>query len=154
MCNLLEEKDVTNVNLSIRLEQSVIQHQMRDDGSIYITEDGFYPSWVRVIEDRGLVALTTYTFFRKNVSRKDMLNFCNLVNCNFYFLTAFLENEKTLKFEHYINFRDGLLVENFVRSTRNFCKTIRSALSEYDPDDMCLPPGETDDDAEDLEEAS
>ena len=48
MSNLIEEKDVTAVHLAVELEQAVVQHVLQDDESIYVTEDGWFPFWIRV----------------------------------------------------------------------------------------------------------
>ena len=68
MSTLIEEKDVSAVNLAVELERAVIQHVLQDDESIYVTEDGWFPFWVRVQENNGYLTFKTYTRFKRAAS--------------------------------------------------------------------------------------
>ena len=65
MRTLIEEKDVTAVNLAVELEQAVIQHVLQEDESIYVTEDGWFPFWVRVQGNNGYVTLKSIQISRE-----------------------------------------------------------------------------------------
>ena len=64
MSNLIEEKDITAVTLSLELEVAVIEHKLEDDQAIYVTENGFFPCWIRVLKNSGYVGFSTYILFR------------------------------------------------------------------------------------------
>ena len=64
MSHLIEENDVSAVNLSLELERAVIAHTLDEDKSIYVTEDDFFPFWIKLNSSAGLVIFSSYTFLR------------------------------------------------------------------------------------------
>ena len=143
MSNLIEEKDVTVVNLAIELERAVIEHVLEDDKSIYVNEDGWFPFWVRVIQGAGFVSFKTHTTFKKSTSKLQRLEFCNELNNQNYLVTAYVQDDR-LAIDYAINFRDGILRETFIRTCRQFASNIERALNKVDPDnDFVLLPGKT-----------
>jgi len=141
MCQLIEEPDVTAVNLAIELERAVIEHRLDDNESIYVTEDGWFPFWIWVLKGAGYVSFKTHTNFKKSTSHLQRLEICNELNKTKYMLTCY-EADDRLFFDHVLNFRDGLLRENFVRACRQFSKAAETGLKETDPEnDIVLMPG-------------
>ena len=80
MSMLIEEQDVTAVNLAVELERAVIGHVLDEDGSIYVTEDGMFPFWIHLNKGLGLVSLKTHTCFKKAASALQRLEICNELN--------------------------------------------------------------------------
>lgn len=144
MRNLIEERDVTGANLSVELERSVIQHNMEDDGDLYVTEDDFYPLWVKIIPNRGYIAISTNTRFSVNVNYSDRLKICNEINSKSYFLSAYtLLDDRKLRVDHFISYRDGLMVDMFIRVLRKFSSSFQFYLNEIDKDNkIILMPGQ------------
>ncbi len=143
MCQLIEEPDVTPVNLAIELERAVIEHSLDDDESIYVTEDGWFPFWIWVLKGAGYVSFKTHTHFKKATNHLQRLEICNELNKSKYMLTCYVADDRVF-FDHVLNFRDGLLRENFVRACRQFSKAIETGLKETDPEnDFVLMPGQT-----------
>ena len=152
MCTLIEEENVNIVNLSVELEQAVIQHRLKDDESIYVNEDGWMPFWIRVLKHRGFVGLSTHTLFKKSSTELQRLNFCNRINLQYFMLTAYTTDDDKLKVDFVINFRNGLLRETFIRCCRQFSRTFESALTELDPDtEIVLLPGQVESEDEESE---
>lgn len=150
MSNLIEEECINIVNLSVELERAVIQHELRDDESIYITEDCFYPFWINVLKNRGLVGLSTHTFFRKSATRLQRLEFLNRINYQYFMITAYMTDDDKLKLDHALSYRDGMLNETFIRGCREFSRTIEIALRELDPEnETVLRPGQIEPEPED-----
>lgn len=142
MCQLIEEKDVTAVNLSLELERSVIQHELRDDAVIYVTEDGFYPFWINILNTRGFVGFSTHTYFKNSSTHLQRLEFCNKINCQSFMVTAYITDDEKLKIDHVLSYRDGMLRETFIRGCRQFSASIGRAITEIDPDnELIMPPG-------------
>ncbi len=140
---LIEEQDVTAVNLAVELERAVIQHVLDDDGSIYVTEDHWFPFWIRVQKSQGYVAFTTYTQFKKTTPHLQRLELCNALNATSYLVTAYVQDEQ-LRLDCVLNYRGGLLRENFVRACRQFAASLAKRLERVDPDnDFIWPPGKT-----------
>ena len=140
---LIEEKDVTPVNLSVELERAVIAHRLEENESLYVIEDGWFPFWIRVNRNGGLVNFRTFTNFRRATGRLDILEICNRLNREHYMITAYVEQDR-ICFDHVLNFRNGLLRETFVRGCRQFIASIDKGLRTYDPDfEIILPPGKT-----------
>lgn len=143
MSDLIEEKNVTAINLAVELERAVIEHTLDDDQSLYVTEDGWFPFWIRVLDGPGFVSFTTHTHFKKSTSQLQRLELCNALNIQNYLVTAYIQDDR-LVMDNVLNFRDGLLRETFIRTCRQFASNIERGLNKVDPDnDVVLPPGET-----------
>ena len=143
MSNLIEESNVTPVTLSLELETAVIEHKLEDDEGIYVTEDGFFPFWIRVLNSSGFVGFTTYIVFRKSTTRLERLELANSFNKRNYLTSSFVNDEK-LTIDHVLNFRNGLLKETFIRGCRQYSSAIESSIKKIDPTFKVLVPlGET-----------
>ena len=143
MSILIEEDEVTAVNLSVELERAVIQHVLDSDESIYITEDGFFPFWIRIHKNAGFVSFKTHTNFRRTAAHLQRLEICNELNMKNFMITAYAQDDR-LFLDYVLNYRDGLLRETFVRSCRQFAKNIQNGLEQTDPENnFVLPPGKT-----------
>lgn len=149
MSNIIEEKDINIIKLSLELEKAVIQHELQDDEVIYVNEDGFFPFWINIIKKRGFVSLSTNTFFRSTSTRQQRLDFCNRINYQYFMVTAYTTDDNKLKIDHSFNYRDGLIQETFIRGCRSFSRSIEIALRVLDPDnELVLEPGQTESEAE------
>ncbi|MDD5030665.1 MAG: YbjN domain-containing protein [Rhodoferax sp.] len=143
MSDLIEEKDVTAVNLAIELERAVIGYTLENDKSIYVTEDGWFPHWVQVYKGSGCVVFKTHSYFKKSTSQLHRMQLCNELNSQFCLITAYVEGNR-LNIDYALNFRGGLLRETFIRVCRQFSSNIERGLDKVDAvNDYVLPPGET-----------
>ena len=143
MSNLIKKNDINIVRLSLELEQAVIQHQLKDDDGIYVNENGFFPFWINILEQRSFVCLSTYTFFTSTSTLEQRLEFCNRLNYEYFMVTAYLKDEK-LRIDHTLNFYDGMIQETFIRACRQFSRTVEIALLELDANnEFVLSPGQT-----------
>ena len=142
MSQLIEESDVNAVNLAVELERAVIEYTLDEDKSLYVSEDGWFPFWIRVHKGAGYVSFKTHAYFKKATSHLQRLEICNELNKTKYMLTCY-EADDRIFFDHVLNFRDGLLRENFVRACRQFTKAAETGLKEVDPEnDFVLMPGQ------------
>ena len=142
MSNLIEESNVTPVTLSLELESAVIEHKLEDDEGIYVTEDGFFPFWIRVLNSSGFVGFTTYIVFRKSSTRHERLELANSFNKRNYMTSSFVNDDK-LTIDHVLNFRSGLLKESFIRGCRQYSSTVESSIKQLDPHyNLLMPLGE------------
>lgn len=143
MGNLIEPTQVNIVNLSLELEKAVIRHDLGDDGIIYINEDGFFPFWIKILESRSFICLSTHTFFTRATTQEQRFEFCNRLSFQFFMVTAYVMNDNILQIDHAIGFDDGLFQESFIRACRQFSRTIETALKQLDPDnELVLQPGQ------------
>ena len=143
MSMLIEEKEVTAVNLAVELERAVIQHVLDDDESIYVKEDGLFPFWVRIHKGSGFVSFKTHTNFKKSATHGQRLELCNELNMKNFMITAYAQDDR-LYLDYVLNYRDGLLRETFVRSCRLFARNVENGLEQVDPENIfVLPPGKT-----------
>ena len=143
MSILIEENEVTAVNLAVELERAVIQHVLEEDQSIYVTEDGLFPFWVRIHKGSGFVSFRTNTNFKKSASYVQRLELCNELNMKNYMITANVHDDR-LWFDYVLIYRDGLLRETFIRGCRQFARNVEKGLEQVDPEnDFVLPPGKT-----------
>ena len=142
MNTLIEENDVTPVNLAIELERAVIRHRLDEDGSIYVHEDGWFPFWLHVLPGAGLLLLKTYTYFKRTTTTAQRLEVCNELNRGNYLIAAYVVKSR-LQVDYALNYRDGLLRETLVRTCRTFAHNLGHGLAQVDPDnDLLLPPGQ------------
>ena len=143
MSMLIEEKEVTAVNLSLELERAVIQHVLDEDECIYVTEDGLFPFWIRILEGSGFVGFKTHTRFKNSTSHMQRLELCNEINMNNFMVTAYVKDD-LLCLDSVLIYRDGLLRETFVRGCRQFARNVEKGLEQVDPENsFILPPGKT-----------
>jgi len=143
MSNLIEENDVSGVNLAVELERAVIEHVLEENKGIYVNEDGWFPFWIRVLEGAGLVSFKTHTNFKRATSPLQRLELCNELNTQNFLITAYVQDDR-LMMDYVFNFRDGLLRETFIRTCRQFASNIERGLSKVDPEnDFVLRPGQT-----------
>ena len=143
MTSLIEEKEVTAVQLSLALEQAVIEHELEEDGTIQVNEDGWYPFWISINPRTGYVHFRTHTCFRKLSSLLQRLELCNELNLHNYLFTAALQEDRLL-LDHVLSYRSGLLRENVIRGCRQFARNIARGLGKTDPDNkVVLLPGQT-----------
>ena len=56
----IAEEDVTISRLSSVLDAAFIDHEIDDDGHIYVTDGIEFPLWIEVLKNRKLVNLFTY----------------------------------------------------------------------------------------------
>lgn len=145
MCTVIEEKEVTPVNLSLELERAVIRHVLEEDRDIYVTESSWFPFWVRVYRGSGQVVLTTHTNFRSATTMVQRLELANEINSGYVMVNAYVK-EQRLRIDHCLICRDGMTRESFIRACRVFNDSITRALAAFDPDNsLLLPPGESED---------
>lgn len=153
MSNLIEEKDVTSVTLSLELEVAVLEHKLEQDEAIYVTESGFFPCWIRVLKSSGYVGFTTYIMFRDSSTCLQRLELANRFNKRSYITTNHVDDDKLI-IDHVLCYRSGILKETFIRGLRQYSSAICNAISEIDPDyKVLLPLGETESDETTNEQA-
>ena len=141
MSTLIEEAEVSAVRLSVEMESAVIQHSLDEEESIYVIEDGLYPFWITVNTDSGLINFRTHTNFKSEANQTKRLEICNEINMTQFMVTAYVVNDR-LWVDHAINYRDGLLRQNFIRVCRLFAKNIECGIAKVDPEHkFVLPPG-------------
>ena len=56
----ISEHEVTNARLSSLLDTAFIDHEIDDEGDVYITDGVDFPLWVHIESDRKLLVLFTY----------------------------------------------------------------------------------------------
>ena len=139
MSNLLEEINVTPVILSLELESAVIEHRLEDDEGIYVTEDGFFPFWIRVLKNSGYVGFTTYMVFRNSSTRLDRLELANSFNKRNYMTSSYVSDDRLI-IDHVLCFRSGLLKETFIRGCRHYSSAIVSSIKQFDSESNILVP--------------
>ena len=144
MINFIEEVDVTLVKLSVELERAVIEHNLDEDGNIYVKEDGWHPYAINIDNAAGLIRFSTFATFASAVSALKRLKLANQLNANNNLLTACIfDGDDCLTIDYSLIFRDGLLRESFIRTCRQFCANVKDGLKEIDHDGaLLLVPGE------------
>lgn len=143
MSMLIEEKEVTAVNLAVELERAVIQHVLDDDESIYVTEDGLFPFWVRILRGSGFISFKTHTNFKKSATHVQRLELCNELNMKNFMITAYIQDDR-LYLDYVLIYRDGLLRETFIRGCRQFARSVEKGLEQVDPENsFVMQPGKT-----------
>ena len=58
--SVIAEEEVTIPRLSSVLDAAFIDHEIDDDGDIYVTDGVDFPLWIGVLSDRKLAVLFTY----------------------------------------------------------------------------------------------
>ena len=139
MSNLIDEKNVTPITLSLELEAAVIEHKLEEDEVIYVTEGGFFPFWIRVLKNSGYVGFSTYIMFRESSTHLERLELANRFNKRNYITTNYVDGDKLI-IDHVFCYRSGILKETFIRGCRQYSSAICNSISDIDPDYMVLMP--------------
>lgn len=139
MSNLIDEKNVTPITLSLELEAAVIEHKLDEDEVIYVTEGGFFPFWIRVLKSSGYVGFSTYIMFRDSSTHLERLELVNRFNKRNHITTNYVDGDKLI-IDHVLCYRSGILKETFIRGCRQYSSAICNSISEIDPDYMVLMP--------------
>lgn len=137
MNRLIEEINVTAVNLSLELERAVIEHKLQEDEGIYVTEDGWFPFWIRILKSNGFIGFTTYLMLRKNSTTLQRLELANQFNSDTYMSSAYVV-EDMLKIDHVLSYRNGMLSETLIRACRQYSGGIGLFITEHDPNYQVL----------------
>ena len=137
MNRLIEEINVTAVNLSLELERAVIEHKLQEDEGIYVTEDGWFPFWINILKSKGFIGFTTYLMLRKNSTTLQRLELANQFNCDTYMSSAYVV-ENMLKIDHVLSYRNGMLSETLIRACRQYSGGIGLFIAEHDPNYQVL----------------
>lgn len=144
---LIEEDQVTLVNLSLALEQATIAHESQNGHALYITESGMFPFWVELRPQPRYILLRSYLDFAPGVDTLDRLNFCNDINLRLYVpnvavqvLEVDSDTKPRLVATYPIYYRDGVLHSHFIRLCRAFSIGMAQIQSEFDAEHQMLIP--------------
>ena len=77
---LSNDSNVTIATLSVEFERGTISHDVPNDSSLYVTEQGIYPFWVSLSASSRFLLLQSYVNFVSGLSQADWLEFCNRIN--------------------------------------------------------------------------
>ncbi|MFC7460605.1 YbjN domain-containing protein [Hydrogenophaga defluvii] len=127
---LIEEQDISIVNLSLLLEQSVIQHTIQEEDKIYVTEPGVFAHWIRIFREPCIIALSTYFTLPEGMNDVEKLEFCNKINAEYLVPSAYTKDDRVWLFNP-IYFKSGLIKSHLVRQIRYFasgCQKVRREL--------------------------
>ena len=127
---LIPEKEVTLVNLSLILEQACLAHILEKEDRIYLNEDGIFPFWIRIFESAHILAFSTYIKAPEGKTEEELLKFCNKVNQDFLVPSAYVRDDRIwCFFPLYI--KDHLQKSHLLRLIRYFgdgCSKVKSEL--------------------------
>lgn len=129
---LIPEKEITLVNLSLILEHACVEHEIQQEDRIYITEDGIFPLWIRIFESAHILALSTYIKPPEGKAEEELLKFCNGVNEQFLVPSAYFREGKIWCFMP-IYLKDHLQKSHLLRLIRYFgdgCRKVKNSISE------------------------
>lgn len=127
---LIPEKEITLVNLSLILEQACLAHQIEDEERIYMNEDGIFPFWIRIFDSAHILAFSTYIKAPEDKTEDELMKFCNEVNQKFLVPSAYYRDNRIWLFLP-IYMKDHLQKSHLLRLIRYFgdgCSKVRSEL--------------------------
>lgn len=141
MSTLLSESEITSPNISVRLESAVISHNMNERGSIYVLENNWFPYWINIHKNRKLINFNTYTHFRAGTPEEKKMEIVNELNKAGALMSVYADNDSVCML-YFMHFRDGMLLEHFIRTCRDFPIDVKESIRSVDPDgSWLLPPG-------------
>ena len=138
MRDLIEEKDVNVVTLSLHLENAGVLHRLQEDGYIYVAEDGWFPFWIEVKEKPDFIRLATFINFRNSSTHLQRLEIANNFNSETYMGTSFIDNDDVLKISHMVSYQNGIFAETLISVLRQYSGGILIAINEFDPEHEIL----------------
>ena len=127
---VIAEEEVTIPRLSSVLDAAFIDHEIDDDGDIYVTDGVDFPLWIGVISDRMLVVLFTYC----SVDAKPAATWLARVNDmnEKIAVPQFAYRRDAVWGSYWITYDGGLNVRQFIKMLRNFGGAFRAGLQLHE----------------------
>ena len=125
---IIPEEEVTIARLSSVLDAAVIDHEIDDDGHIYVTDGIEFPLWIELLENRKLVNLFTYW----SVDDERDANWVARVNDmnSKIMLPQFSYCRGSVWGGYWMTFEGGLNVRQFVKMLRFFSGAFAAGVAE------------------------
>ena len=129
---VIAEEEVAISRLSSVLDAASIDHEIDDDGDIYVTDGVDFPLWIGVLSDRKLVVLFTYC----SVDAKPAATWLARVNDmnEKIAVPQFVYRRGAVWGSYWITYDGGLNVRQFIKMLRNFGGAFRAGLQLHEGD--------------------
>ena len=126
---VIPESEVTIARLSSVLESVFMEHEIDDDGQIYVTDGTECPLWIDVLEDHELLNFFTYWSVEKQPDA-DWVARANALNSQTV-LPQFWYAGNCIGGAYWMTYTGGLNVRQFVKMLRNFSSAFVGGISPY-----------------------
>ena len=135
--SIIPEDEVTISRLSGVLESAFMEHEIDDDGQIYVSDGTEFPLWIDVLKDPELLNFFTYWSVEKQrdadwVARANELN-------SHIMLPQFSYCRNSILGAYWMTYSGGLNVRQFVKMLRCFSSAFVAGLSSYREDNREAP---------------
>ena len=134
---IIPEEEVTIARLSSVLDAAVIDHEIDDDGHIYVTDGIEFPLWIELLENRKLVNLFTYW----SVDDERDANWVARVNDmnSKIMLPQFSYCRGSVWGGYWMTFEGGLNVRQFVKMLRFFSGAFAAGVAKHEEESAKTP---------------
>ena len=127
--SIIAEEEVTIPRLSSVLDAAFIDHEIDEDGDIYVSDGVEFPLWIDLLSDRKLVNLFTYLRF-DDQREANWLTRVNEMNSKIM-LPQFSYCRGSIWGAYWMTFEGGLNIRQFVKMLRNFSGAFTAGISIY-----------------------
>ena len=137
----LAEDEVTIARLSSLLAAAVMDHELDEDGDLYISDGLDFPAWIHIDGDRKFLMLSTYC--RVEEPGAPWLSHVNDMNSKVK-VVQFCYRGDAIWGSCWISFDGGLNVRQLIKMLRAFSGAFCAGLKLHEPRtaDAALQPGE------------
>lgn len=139
MNEMTESQNVTIEKVAEILESAAIDHEVTDDGQLYVTGHPFN-FWLRVDEKRHLLVWWTYWEFTQDVDELEALRFCNFLCHNKIMVQFSKSTENDRLYGHFmLPIRDGLNPKLLLRISQKFSAIFHESVQMGINDNLLVP---------------
>ncbi len=139
--SIIPEEEVTVPRLSSVLDAAFIDHEIDDDGHMYVNDGVEFPLWIEVLDKRELLSFFTHWSVRDQ-PEADWLSRVNELNSSIM-LPQFSYCRNSIWGAYWMTYAGGLNVRQFVKMLRNFSGAFVAGISAYREETAKAPPALT-----------
>jgi hypothetical protein len=117
--NTVPEGEVTLNRLSGVLEAAFLDHEVDDDGDLYVVEGAEFPFWIDIDLSRKLIRFSTFTEIDEEDRKADWLSRVNRMNQRLI-VVRFCLDRYVIGADFSMSFAGGLSIRQFLKMARMF----------------------------------
>jgi Putative bacterial sensory transduction regulator len=125
--NIIPEEDVTIARLSGVLEAAFFEHQIDEDGQIYVSDGTEFPLWIELLSNRELLSLFTH-WSLEDQREANWLVRVNQMNTSIM-IPQFSCCRNSIWGGYWMTYAGGLNVRQFFKMLRSFSSAFVAGIS-------------------------
>lgn len=139
MNEIIHLQDITTDRIATIFDNAAIDHEVNDDGQIYVTGHSFN-FWVRFDERKALIIWWTYWDFVPDHDELEALRFINSLNLNKIMVQFAKGTENERFYGHYmLPVKEGLNPKTLLRVSQRFSSIVDECVQAGIAEGLLIP---------------